>query len=219
MKKVIIVGGGFAGIAAAKKLGNNKNFYVTLIDRRNHHLFQPLLYQVAMAAVSPADIASPIRALLSNFKNVDVRLGEALKVLKDNKLLSTSIGKFDYDYLILACGARQSYFGNGKWEKFAPGLKSLEEATEIRRRVLTAYELAESSTDPEKQKEWLTFIVVGGGPTGVELAGALGEISRYTLSKDFRRINPKSTRIFLIEGGSRILPGFEGYFNSQGKTK
>ena len=208
MKHVVIVGGGFAGLNAARGLGGRDGLHITLVDRRNHHLFQPLLYQVAMAALSPADIAMPIRAILYPFANVDVMLAEVTSVDLERRLLGTSAKDLSYDYLILACGAGHSYFGHDEWEDFAPGLKSLEEATEIRRRVLTAYERAEHEPDPQVQREWLTFVVVGAGPTGVELAGALGEISRYTLARDFRKIDPKRTRVILIEGGPRVLPTF-----------
>lgn len=209
VKHVVIAGGGgFAGLNAARKFKNRKDVRVTLIDRRNHHLFQPLLYQVAMAALSPADIATPVRSITSDCNNVDVLLGLILDVDLENQVVKCDFGNVSYDYLILAMGATHSYFGNDQWEDHAPGLKSLEEATEIRKRMLISYELAERETDPEVKKELLTFVIVGGGPTGVELAGALGEISRYTLSKDFRNIDPKRTRIILIEGAPRILGGF-----------
>lgn len=207
-KKVIVIGAGFAGINAVKSLGKKKDFHITLIDRRNHHLFQPLLYQVAMAALSPAEIAVPIRSIFSKYKNVDVVMGNVLGVDFKKKLVHTKFSDFKYDYLIMACGATNCYFGRFEWENFAPGLKSLEEATEIRRRVLTAFEKADREPNPELQKQLLTFIVVGGGPTGVELAGALGEISRYALSKDFRHIDPRRTRVILIEAGERILAPF-----------
>lgn len=208
-KRVVIVGGGFAGLNAARALGGRDDVRVTLVDRRNHHLFQPLLYQVAMAALSPADIAVPIRGILYPYENVDVMLAEVTDLDLQKRSVSTSVRDLEYDYLILACGATHSYFGREDWEDFAPGLKSVEEATEIRRRVLTAFERAEHETDPERQREWLTFVVVGAGPTGVELAGALGEISRYTLARDFRKIDPKRTRVILIEGGGRVLPTFD----------
>ena len=207
-KQILIVGGGFAGLAAAKTLGKDESLQVTLVDRQNHHLFQPLLYQVAMAGLSPADIAAPIRSMLSRYKNVRVLQGEALSVDMPNSSVEFDFGRVDYDYLILACGARHSYFGKPEWEEHAPGLKTIAEATEIRRRVLDAFEVAERTEDPEEQRSQLTFVVVGGGPTGVELAGAIGEMSRYTLAKDFRRINPKSTRIILVEAGPRILASF-----------
>lgn len=208
-RRVVIVGGGFAGMRAARTLGNQPGVRVTLIDRRNHHLFQPLLYQVAMAALSPADIAVPIRSLMADYSNVDVILAPVLSVDLERRRVVCDYDEIPFDYLILACGATHSYFGRDDWEELAPGLKSIEEATEIRRRVFLSYELAEREKALEVQKELLTFIVVGGGPTGVELAGALGEISRYSLAKDFRNINPRRTRIILIEAGPRILPSFD----------
>ncbi len=206
--RVVIVGGGFAGLNAAKGFKRAKTLHVTLIDRRNHHLFQPLLYQVAMAGLSPADIAAPIRGILSKQKNVRVIQGEVQDVDFDGRKVRSDFGDVPFDYLILACGAKHSYFGNDHWEQHAPGLKTVEQATEIRRRVLTAFEQAERSTNPEEQKRLLTFVVVGGGPTGVELAGAIGEMSRYTLAKDFRSIEPTLARVILIEGGNRVLPMF-----------
>ena len=208
MKKVIIVGGGFAGLNAAKGLGNKKGFEVTLIDSRNHHLFQPLLYQVAMAGLSPAEIAMPIREILGKYRNVRVLQGKVESVKLDEKKAVTDFGEKSYDYLILACGAKHTYFGHSEWEVFAPGLKTIEQATEIRRRVLTAFEKAEREDDPVDQKKHLTFVIVGGGPTGVELAGAIGEMSRFTIAQEFRNINPKLTRVILIEAGPRILPSF-----------
>lgn len=207
-KQVVIVGGGFGGLNAAKALRRFSELEITLIDRRNHHLFQPLLYQVAMAGLSPADIAAPIRGVLSGQKNLKVVCGEVESVDSENNCLETSIGKLEFDYLLLACGAMHSYFGKNEWEKFAPGLKSLEQATEIRRRVLHAFEQAELADDALEQRKNLTFVIVGGGPTGVELAGAIGEMSRFTLAKDFRNIDAKSARIMLIEAGPRILPMF-----------
>jgi NADH dehydrogenase len=208
MAHVVVVGGGFGGLAAARGLGGAPGIDVTLVDRRNHHLFQPLLYQVAMAGLSPAEIAAPIRSLLSAQRNVSVRQDEVRSVDAAARELETAHGSLRYDVLVLACGARHAYFGHEAWEEHAPGLKSLEEATEIRRRVLSAYERAEMETDPARQKMLLTFVVVGGGPTGVELAGALGEMSRFTLARDFRRIDPALARVLLIEAGPRILPSF-----------
>lgn len=208
MKKVVIVGAGFAGINATKVLAKNKNFSITVIDRRNYHLFQPLLYQVATAGLSPAEIATPIRSLFSKYQNIQVRYGNVSRVDLSQRELLVDSEKISYDYLILACGAKHSYFRNPEWEDQAPGLKTLEQATEIRRRIFLAFELAEKEANPEVQKKLLTFIIVGAGPTGVELAGALGEISRFTLSKDFRNIDPSRTRVILIEAGSRILKGF-----------
>jgi NADH dehydrogenase len=207
-KRVAIVGGGFAGLNAAKLLGRSGAVDVWLVDRRNHHLFQPLLYQVAMAGLSPAEIAVPIRSLLSRYPTVTVIQGDARSVKLDERALVGDFGEVRYDYLVLATGAEHAYFGHESWERFAPGLKTLEQATEIRRRVLTAFELAERETDPEQRKRDLTFAIVGGGPTGVELAGAIGEMSRFTLAKDFHHIDPKLTRVILIEAGPRILPSF-----------
>ncbi len=215
MKKVVIVGGGFAGLNAAKALGDKKDIEVLLVDRRNHHLFQPLLYQVAMAGLSPAEIAYPIRALLSGYKNIEVFLGSVEKVNLREKSVDTDFGVVKYDYLVLACGSKHSYFKHDDWEEFAPGLKTLEQATEIRTRVLTAFELAEREADKEKRRQLLTFVIVGGGPTGVELAGALGEITRYTLDRDFDHIDPTTARIILIEGGQRILASFDENLSKQ----
>ena len=209
MKKIVIVGGGFAGINAAKALGEKSGIEVVLIDRRNHHLFQPLLDQVAMAGLSPAEIACPIRSMLTGLENIQVLLGEVTNVNTKDHKIETDFGSISYDYLILACGAKHGYFGHPEWEEFAPGLKTLEQATEIRRRVLTAFEMAEREPDKAKRGQLLTFMIVGGGPTGVELAGALGEISRFTLGKDFDQIDPKTTRIILVESGPRILSGFD----------
>jgi NADH dehydrogenase len=207
-KRVVIVGGGFAGLNATKLLGASGAVDVWLIDRRNHHLFQPLLYQVAMAGLSPAEIAVPIRSLLSGYRTVTVVHGEARSANLAARTLSCDFGEVGYDYLLLATGAQHAYFGHEQWERFAPGLKTLEQATEIRRRVLTAFERAERETDPDLRKRDLTFAIVGGGPTGVELAGAIGEMSRFTLAKDFHNIDPKLTRVILIEAGPRILPSF-----------
>jgi len=208
MHRIVIVGGGFAGLNAAQALGRDRRVEVTLLDRSNHHLFQPLLYQVAMAGLSPAEIAEPIRSLLSRHRNVRVLREEVTDVDLERRLVHTMDGAHPYDQLILACGARHAYFEHEEWEPFAPGLKSLEQATEIRRRVLDAFEEAEKETDTTRQRSLLTFAVVGGGPTGVELAGAMGEMSRFTLARDFRRIDPKLARVVLVEAGPRILPSF-----------
>jgi NADH dehydrogenase len=208
MKRVLIVGAGFAGLNAAKKLGKSQRVEVTVVDRRNHHLFQPLLYQVAMAGLSPADIAAPIRSVLSPFRYVRVLQGEVTSLDLDANKVQADFGELSYDYLVLACGARHSYFGNDAWEEFAPGLKTIEQATEIRRRVLVAFEEAERISDRQERRRQMTFVIVGGGPTGVELAGAIGEMTRFTLAKDFRNIDAKQARIILIEAGPRILPMF-----------
>lgn len=207
-KHVIIVGAGFAGLNAAKKLGRMSEVNVTLIDKRNHHLFQPLLYQVSTAALSPADIATPIRAVLAKFKNTRVLLGHVNSVDLAKKQVHLDDQTHSYDYLILACGAKHSYFGKNEWETNAPGLKTLEQATEIRRRILMAFEMAEQITDTEQQKKYQTFIIVGGGPTGVEMAGSIAELSRHTFAKDFKNFNPSRTRVILIETGQRILASF-----------
>jgi len=207
-KRVVIVGGGFAGLNAAKGLGRVEGVEVTLIDKHNHHLFQPLLYQVAMAGLSPADIAAPIRSMLASDPNIRVLLGTVQSLDLNRKTVIADIGEFPWDYLVLGLGATHSYFGHDEWEEYAPGLKTLEQATEIRRRVLTAFENAERTTDPAERSKQLTFVIVGGGPTGVELAGAIGEMSRYTLAKDFRSIDAASARVILIEAGPRILAQF-----------
>lgn len=207
-KKVVIVGGGFAGLNAAKALARENRVDITLIDRRNHHLFQPLLYQVAMAGLSPADIAAPLRSILCKQKNVRVICDEVQAIDVDARQVTAGFGNVPYDYLLLACGAQHSYFGHDEWEQFAPGLKTIEQATEIRRRVLVAFEKAELTKDLEQRRRLLTFVVVGGGPTGVELAGAIGEMSRFTLARDFRNIDPSLARVILIEAGPRLLPMF-----------
>ena len=206
--RVVIIGGGFAGINAAKGLGSRSGIEVVLIDRRNHHLFQPLLYQVAMAGLSPANIAAPIRSLLSEHENITVLKGEVNAIDLQARTVSGDFGEETYDYLVVATGAKQSYFGHSEWKEYAPGLKTLAQATEIRRRVLESFERAETTKDPTLKKALLTFVVVGGGPTGVELAGAIGEMSRSTLARDFRHIDPKRTRVILVEAGPRILPSF-----------
>jgi NADH dehydrogenase len=208
-KNVLIVGAGFAGLNAAKRLAGVEGVAVTLVDRENHHLFQPLLYQVAMAALSPADIAVPIRHLLANARNIRVLKAEARRIDTANRKVIADTGEFSYDYLLLACGVQHAYFGREEWEADAPGLKTLSQATEIRRRVLEAFEVAERETEVETRRRHLTFVVVGGGPTGVELAGAIGEMSRYTLARDFRSIDPRQTRVILVEAGPRILPSFD----------
>lgn len=208
-KSVLIVGAGFGGLNAAKVLGEKgQGLAITVLDRHNYHLFQPLLYQVAMAGLSPAEIAMPIRSLLSEYENVRVLMGDAKEIIPSENLVKGDFGSLSFDYLLVATGAQHSYFGKNEWEEYAPGLKTLEQATEIRSRVLTAFELAERESDPERQKSYLTFVVIGGGPTGVELAGALGEISRYSLDQDFRHIDPRRTRVILIEAGQRILSSF-----------
>jgi NADH dehydrogenase len=207
--RVLIVGGGFGGLYAARQLARDERIDLTLVDRRNHHVFQPLLYQVATGAVAPGDIAQPLRSILRKSENTTVLLGEAtgLDAEKHEVALSDG-GPIGYDTLIVATGAHHSYFGHDDWARFAPGLKSLDDATRIRRRILIAFEAAEREHVPERRREWMTFVVVGGGPTGVELAGALGEIANDTLRRDFRSINPPDARIILVEMLDRVLPGY-----------
>lgn len=207
-KIVIIVGGGFGGLSAAKHLARRDEVYVFLIDRKNHHLFQPLLYQVATAGLDPGEIAVPIRSEFADVANVEVHWEHVTGVDLNRNILFAGVNEIEFDYLVLACGARHSYFGHSEWEPLAPGLKTLEQAIEIRRRILSAFELAENEFDPVKQAELLTFIVVGGGPTGVELAGAIADISRTVLLRDFRRIDPSWAKIILVEAGPRILSSF-----------
>jgi NADH dehydrogenase len=207
---VVVLGGGFAGLNTAKRLANQKEVFVILIDQRNHHLFQPLLYQVATAGLSPGDIAVPIRSQFANTPNVEVHWGEVSGVDLKKQLVKSSSSdlSIEYDYLVLACGAQHSYFGHPEWEEFAPGLKTLEQAIEIRRRILSAFENAENEADPEKQKALLNFVIVGGGPTGVELAGAIADISRSVLVNDFRRIDPTKAKVILVEMLPRLLASF-----------
>jgi NADH:ubiquinone reductase (H+-translocating) len=208
MPHVVIIGGGFGGLSAARAL-RGAAVEVTLLDRRNHHVFQPLLYQVAMAVLSPGDIASPIRWILRHHRNVEVLLGDVSRIDADMRIAHLTDGAdIPYDYLIVAAGATHAYFGHDDWLPYAPGLKTLEDALEMRRRVLLAFERAERESDPARQRALLTFVIVGGGPTGVELAGALAEIARLSLAKDFRHFDPTSSRIILIEGGPAVLPAF-----------
>jgi NADH dehydrogenase len=205
--RVIIIGAGFGGLKAAKQLCNEP-VRVTVIDRTNYHLFQPLLYQVASAALSPADIAAPIRSILSKGRNIEVVLAEVRSVDVNARTVRTVENEMSYDYLIVATGSRHSYFGHAEWEKLAPGLKSLEDAVEIRRRILMAFEYAEKTDNQTARAAAMTFVIVGGGPTGVEMAGAIAEIARYTLAKDFRHIDPSHSRIILVEGEPRVLAAF-----------
>jgi NADH dehydrogenase len=204
---VVIIGAGFGGLEAAKHLAN-KPVHVTVIDRTNYHLFQPLLYQVATAALSPADIAGPVRGILGKYENIEVILAEVQAVDVVARIVRTGESEIHYDYLIVATGARHSYFGHEEWEKLAPGLKSLEDAVEIRRRILMAFEFAEKTSDPAAQAAAMNFVVIGGGPTGVEMAGAIAEISRETLARDFRHIDPSTARVILVEGEKRVLSSF-----------
>ena len=204
---VVIVGGGFGGLEAAKALAKAP-VRITLIDAHNHHLFQPLLYQVATAALAAPDIAAPIRRILRAQKNVTVLLDRVSAVELGTRRLHLTGGPLQYDHLILAAGAINNYFGNNAWAKHAPGLKTLTDALDIRRRILLAFEAAEKEPDAAKRAEWLTFAVIGGGPTGVELAGSIAEIARNTLARDFRNFDPRKTRVVLIEGGDRVLTSF-----------
>jgi NADH:quinone reductase (non-electrogenic) len=204
---VVIVGAGFGGLSAARALARAE-LRVTLIDRRNHHLFQPLLYQVATAALSPGEIAYPIRAVLRRQKNARVLLEEAVAVDVGARKVLLRQGDLSYDYLVLATGARESYFGHDDWKPWAPGLKSLEDALEIRRRILLAFERAEREAVESRRQAPLTFVIVGAGPTGVELAGAIAEIARHVMVEDFRVIDPRQARIILVEAGPRILPSY-----------
>jgi NADH dehydrogenase len=205
--RVVILGGGFGGLNAARAL-RRAPVRVVLVDRQNHHLFQPLLYQVATAALNPSDIASPIRRVLRHQGNVEVQLAEATSIDLSAKAVVLRDGSVPFDYLIVATGATHSYFGHEEWSCFAPGLKSIEDALEIRRRVLFAFEAAEREPDPVRRHDWLTFVIVGAGPTGVELAGALSEIAQHALAKDFRHIDPAQARVVLIEGTDRVLPSY-----------
>ena len=205
--RVVILGGGFAGLYAAREL-SKAPLAITLIDKKNHHLFQPMLYQVATAALNPADIAAPIRSILSRQENCRVLLAEAKRVDAKANVVETDAEPIPYDYLIVATGASHSYFGHADWEAMAPGLKTIEDALDIRRRVFVAYENAEREANAEKRRAFMTFVVIGAGPTGVEMAGALAEISRRTLARDFRTIDPKAARIILVEGIGRVLPPF-----------
>ena len=207
LPRVVIVGAGFGGLTAARTLAGAP-VGVTVVDRRNHHLFQPLLYQVATASLSPGDIAYPIRSILRRQKNAEVLLADAVAVDPASRAVVLADGRLPYDFLILATGARHAYFGHDDWEAHAPGLKSLEDALEIRRRILLAFEKAEREPDAGKRRALLTFLLVGGGPTGAELAGAIGEISRHVLTSDFRAIDPGDAHIVLLEAGPRLLPTF-----------
>jgi NADH:ubiquinone reductase (H+-translocating) len=211
--RVVIIGGGFGGLNAAKAL-KDAPVDVLLLDRRNHHVFQPLLYQVAAAALSPGDIASPIRWVLRHLENVHVWLAEATAIDPARRVVVLADGEVGYDHLIISAGATHAYFGHDEWRAHAPGLKTLEDALEIRKRVLLAFEQAERETDRAAQRRLLTFVVVGGGPTGVELAGSLAEISRHALANDFRRIDPESARVILVESGAHVLSSYPEHLSA-----
>mgnify|MGYP001445115193 CR=1 FL=1 len=215
--RLVVVGGGFAGLYLAKRIAN-RPVAVSLIDRNNHHLFQPMLYQIATAALSPGDIATPIRSILRHAKNIEVLLGEVARIDVAGRAVELADGALvPYDYLALAPGARHSYFGQPQWEQLAPGLKSLEDALEIRRRVLTAFERAEREQDPAIRQRLLTFVVIGGGPTGVELAGALAEIRKFALRRDFRRIDSRDATVMLLEAGAQLLPTYPAKLSDRAK--
>jgi NADH dehydrogenase len=216
--RVVILGGGFGGLYAAKALARD-TVEVTVVDRRNHHLFQPLLYQVATAALNPADIAAPIRSVLRRQANARVILGEATGVDTAARRVVLSDGSLDYDVLIVATGATHSYFGHAEWAAHAPGLKSIEDALEIRRRVFLAYEAAEREADAERRRALLTFVIIGAGPTGVEMAGALAEISRHGMPSEFRAIDPSTARVILVEGADRVLPPYSPPLSARAKRQ
>lgn len=205
---VVIIGGGFGGLYAALAFKNNRDVKVTLIDRRNFHLFQPLLYQVATGGLSPGDIASPLRAVLGKYKNINTIMGEVVDIDVAAKEVVLRDEMVPYDTLIVATGATHSYFGNDQWQEHAPGLKTIEDATELRRKIFIAFEAAEREDDPELQRAWMNFVIVGAGPTGVELAGALAELSQHTLKGDFRKIDPARASITLVDAADRVLPPY-----------
>ena len=207
MKRIVIIGAGFGGLSAAKKLDGEK-FQLTLIDKTNHHLFQPLLYQVATAALSPGDIANPIRSVFSEQKNVEVLLGEVTSIDKEKKTVNFNGSSIEFDYLIVATGSRHSYFGKDEWEKFAPGLKTVNDALKIREKILLSLEAAEREKDPDRRQKFLNFVIIGGGPTGVELAGAISEIVNKNLIPDFRNIDASMTKVYMIEALPKILSNY-----------
>jgi NADH dehydrogenase len=215
---VLIIGGGFGGLSVARRL-RRAAVHVTLVDRRNFHLFQPLLYQVATGGLSAANIAAPLRSVLKRQRNAQVLLAEAQDVDLARRRVILSDGQLEYDTLVVATGATHHYFGNDHWQTLAPGLKTIEDATEIRRRIFLAFEAAERADDAERAREWLTFVVVGGGPTGVELAGALAEIARDTLTREFRSIDPSDARILLLEGADRVLPSYPGQLPAKARRQ
>ena len=215
-KKVVIVGGGFGGILAAKNLKKD-NLEVIVVDKTNHHLFQPLLYQVAAAALSPGDIAVPIRSIFSGRYNIEIIMSEVLSVNKEESFVQLTDRKIYFDYLILAPGSSHSYFGNDEWENYAPGLKTLDDALSIREKILRSFEEAEILENKNLRERFLTFVIIGGGPTGVEMAGAIAEIAKQTMLKDFRNLDPIETKIYLVEAGSRILPAYSEKLSSIAK--
>lgn len=215
--RVVVLGAGFGGLAVARGLAKAP-VVVTVVDKRNHHLFQPLLYQVATAGLAATDIAAPIRKILADQPNTEVLMARATRVDSGRKRLVLVDGEIRYDYLVVAAGMTNSYFGHDEWEVHAPGLKSLEEALEIRRRVLSAYEHAEKEPKAKRRRPWLTFVVIGGGPTGVELAGALAEIAQRTMARNFRNFDPKRAKVILVEGGPRLLPAMPEDISERTRT-
>jgi NADH:ubiquinone reductase (H+-translocating) len=217
ISRIVIVGGGFAGLKAAQALGEVKEVSITVIDRKNHHLFQPLLYQVATAALNPSDIGVPIRMILANQANTKVHMESVTSIDLAGKIVKTDSDIHPFDYLILACGASHSYFGRDEWQDLAPGLKTIEDALEIRRRILLAFEQAEKENDPVIQGKLLTFVIIGGGPTGVELAGSVAELANSILSKEFRNIQSNQPKVILIQGGERLIPSFAAKLSENAK--
>ena len=218
MPRVVVVGGGFAGLWAVRAL-RKAPVAVTLVDRTNHHLFQPLLYQVATAGLAAPSIAAPLRFVLRRQRNVTVLLGDVERIAVADRQVRVGDQPLPYDYLVLATGATHAYFGHPEWQDHAPGLKTLDDALAIRRRILTAFERAELEPDPERRQAWLTFAVIGGGPTGVELAGTLAEIARHTLAREFRRIDPRSARVLLVEGAGRVLGTFPEELSARARAQ
>ena len=218
LHRVVVIGAGFGGLAAIREL-RRAPVRLSVVDRRNHHLVQPLLYQVATAGLNPSDITGPIRRILRRQRNADVVLADVVDVDLDRKIVVLADGELPYDSLIVAAGATHSYFGHPEWEEFAPGLKSIEDALTIRRRVLLAFEIADREADEARRREWLTFAIVGGGPTGVELAGTLRDVARMTLARDFRHIDPASARVVLIEGSPHVLPSYVESLSESGRRQ
>lgn len=213
--RIVVLGAGFAGLTVALRMARS-GANIVVVDRHNYHLFQPLLYQVATAALSPADIAAPIRGILSKYENINVLLDTVTGVDRDARMVETLSGRrLAYDFLVVATGATHNYFGRKDWHELAPGLKTIEDSTRLRRRILVAFERAEMEEDPEQRDALMTFVIVGGGPTGVEMAGALSELARYTLAKDFRRIEPEYTRIVLVDANDRVLRAFPESLSAQ----
>lgn len=215
--KVVIIGAGFGGLKVAQILGKSDQISVTVLDRKNHHLFQPLLYQVATAALNPSDIGVPIRLILAEYANTKVHMENVLSVALAAKTVKTDSNVHPFDVLVMACGASHSYFGRNEWEELAPGLKTIEHALEMRRRILSAFERAEMETDALAQARLLTFVVIGGGPTGVELAGAVAELANSIVTKEFRNIRPNQPRVILIQGGERLIPSFAVQLSANAK--